>query len=96
MITGIVSRPVVAHSLSSVTPSVSGIQMSSSTRSGRMRCARGARLRRVFRQLDGVAFVVEDFREQVADAQFVIDHQDVCHVVPRLLLAARVSDGRCC
>ena len=37
MITGIVSRPEAPHSLSSVMPSTSGIQMSSSTRSGRMR-----------------------------------------------------------
>ena len=37
MMTGMVSRPAVDHSLSSVTPSVSGIQMSSSTRSGRAR-----------------------------------------------------------
>jgi len=35
MTTGIVSMPAVAHSLSSVMPSVSGIQMSSNTRSGR-------------------------------------------------------------
>src|SRR6267143_1371829 len=34
MITGIVSWPLAAHSFSSVTPSVSGIQMSSNTRSG--------------------------------------------------------------
>jgi hypothetical protein len=33
--TGIVRSPALAHSLSSVMPSVSGIQMSSSTRSGR-------------------------------------------------------------
>ena len=33
--TGMVSSPALAHSLSSVMPSVSGIQMSSSTRSGR-------------------------------------------------------------
>ena len=33
--TGMVSWPFAAHSLSSVMPSVSGIQMSSSTRSGR-------------------------------------------------------------
>ena len=37
MITGMVRAPVEAHSLSSVTPSVSGIQMSSKTRSGRSR-----------------------------------------------------------
>ena len=34
--TGIVSSPALAHSLRSVMPSVSGIQMSSSTRSGRV------------------------------------------------------------
>ena len=33
MSTGMVSAPFMAHSLSRVTPSVSGIQMSSSTRS---------------------------------------------------------------
>jgi hypothetical protein len=37
MITGIVSCAVDAHSFSSVMPSTSGIQMSSSTRSGRIR-----------------------------------------------------------
>jgi len=35
MITGMDSKPLLAHSLSKLTPSVSGIQMSSSTRSGR-------------------------------------------------------------
>ena len=42
--TGMVSWPLAAHSLSSVMPSVSGIQMSSSTRSGRAasRAARAA------------------------------------------------------
>ena len=35
--TGMVSWPLAAHSFSSVMPSVSGIQMSSSTRSGRPR-----------------------------------------------------------
>ena len=42
MITGMVSCPLVAHSFRSVIPSASGIQMSSSTRSGRPR-AREAR-----------------------------------------------------
>src|SRR5438094_9729151 len=37
MTTGMVSCPLAAHSLSSVIPSVSGIQMSSRTRSGRAR-----------------------------------------------------------
>ena len=37
MITGIVSCAVEPHSFSSVMPSTSGIQMSSSTRSGRIR-----------------------------------------------------------
>ena len=43
--TGIVSWPAAAHSRSSVTPSVSGIQMSSSTSAGccRARYARAAR-----------------------------------------------------
>ena len=40
MITGMLSRPLADHSLSSVMPSVSGIQMSSSTRSGRWRSRR--------------------------------------------------------
>ena len=39
----------------------------------------------VLRQLDGVSFVVEDFREQVAYAQFVVDHQYVCHFFPENL-----------
>ena len=69
------------HSFSSVTPSVSGIQMSSSTRSGRARCARRAGLGGVLGQFDVVALVVEDFGEQVPDAQLVVDHQYVCHVL---------------
>ena len=40
MMTGIDSWPPAAHSFSSVTPSVSGIQMSSSTRSGVSLCRR--------------------------------------------------------
>jgi FixJ family two-component response regulator len=47
MITGIVSWPCDAHSFSSVTPSVSGIQMSSSTRSSCSRC-RAARAAAAF------------------------------------------------
>src|SRR5438477_419071 len=42
MITGMVSWPPVAHSLRSVIPSASGIQISSNTRSGRL-CARNER-----------------------------------------------------
>jgi hypothetical protein len=38
--TGMVSWPLAAHSLSSVMPSASGIQISSSTRSGRARSRR--------------------------------------------------------
>ena len=45
--TGIVSWPAAAHSRSSVTPSVSGIQMSSSTSAGCCSHAIGARRRRV-------------------------------------------------
>ena len=47
MITGMSSKPCEAHSLSSVTPSVSGIQMSSSTTSGRW-AARNARAAAAF------------------------------------------------
>ena len=79
MITGIVSWPVEPHSFSSVMPSTSGIQMSSSTRSGRMRSRHGARLRRVLGQLDGVAFVGEDLRQQRPDAQFVVDDKNGGH-----------------
>jgi hypothetical protein len=93
MMTGMVSRPVVDHSLSRVTPSVSGIQMSSSTRSGRVRLRGGAGLRGVFGQFDVVAFVVQDFREQVADAQLVVYHQYVCHVEVRFL---QVRLAACC
>ena len=57
MTTGMVSRLVVAHSLSSVTPSVSGIQMSSSTRSGRARRRAPPRFPGVLGELDVVAFV---------------------------------------
>jgi len=47
MMTGMSSRSWAAHSLSSVTPSVSGIQISSRTTSGRL-AARSARAAEAF------------------------------------------------
>ena len=41
--------------------------------------AAGARLRGVLRQLDRVAFVGEDLRQQRADAQFVVDDKNGGH-----------------
>ena len=76
MTTGIVSWPIAPHSRSSVTPSVSGIQMSSSTSAGCWRCAVRARFARVFRERDAIAFVLQDLRQQFADADFVVDDQD--------------------
>ena len=77
--TGMVSWPFAAHSLSRVMPSVSGIQMSSSTRSGRS-AARSARAALgVFRQLHRVTLVGEDLRQQFADADFVVDDQYLRH-----------------
>ena len=43
--------------------------------------SRFTRLRCVLGQLHLVAFIKQDFREQIADAQFVVHHQNVCHVV---------------
>ena len=71
-------------------PSTSGIQMSSSTRSGRSALAAGAGLRGVFGQLDGVAFVGQDLRQQGADAEFVVDYKNGCHGV----LSAPARGGR--
>jgi hypothetical protein len=65
--------------LSSVTPSVSGIQISSSTRSGAP-CGTG------FARLLGVSASVlhvlrrSDFREQLADTHFIVHYQNVCHL----------------
>ena len=39
-----------------------------------------AGLRGVFRQVHTVALVVQDFRQQVANAKFIVDHQNICHV----------------
>jgi hypothetical protein len=41
--------------------------------------AGSAGLRGVFCEFDLMALVIEDFRQQVAYAQFVVDHQYVCH-----------------
>ena len=87
MITGMSSMPWEAHSPSRLTPSVSGIQMSSNTRSGRMR-RRGARLRRVFGQFDRVSFVVKDFRQEFANTDFVVNHQDSGHKASTYCVAA--------
>jgi hypothetical protein len=78
MMTGMVRRPLPAHSLSSVTPSVSGIQMSSSTRSYTL-ATRALRAWVAFSASPRCALVVQDFRQQVPNAQFVVDHQNVCH-----------------
>ena len=48
------------------------------------------RLGRVFGQFDRVTFVIEDFREQVPDAQFVVHYQNRCHgslCFPRSMLS---------
>jgi hypothetical protein len=74
--TGMVSRPLPAHSLSSVMPSMSGIQMSSSTRSGAL-LARRARRLRVLRQPHAIALVAQDLEEELADADFVVDDEDL-------------------
>ena len=79
MITGMVSCDVVPHSLSRLMPSTSGIQMSSSTRSGRMR-SRTARACAAFSASSTrVAFVGQDLGQQAADAQFVVHHKNDCH-----------------
>jgi hypothetical protein len=46
---------------------------------GTQAIAAGARLGSVFGQLDVVAFVREDFRQQGADAQLVIDYKNGGH-----------------
>ena len=79
MTTGIVSWPLAAHSLSSVMPSVSGIQMSSSTRSGRCALAQARARLRVLGKQHLVALLGEDLREQLADADLVIDDHDLRH-----------------
>jgi hypothetical protein len=77
MMTGMVRRPP-AHSLSSVTPSVSGIQMSSSTRSYTL----ATRALRAWVAFSPVHAVPSSFRisdSKIPDPQFVVDHQNVCH-----------------
>jgi hypothetical protein len=64
--------------LSSVTPSTSGIQMSSSTRSGAA-LAHLPRLGGVLGQLDRVPLVGEDLGQQGPDAELVVDYQNGCH-----------------
>jgi hypothetical protein len=75
--TGMVSSPLPAHSFRSVMPSVSGIQMSRSTRSGRISLRAERAGLRVLRKTHAVAFVPQDFEEQFADADFVVDDEDL-------------------
>ena len=77
MTTGQPSVAAADHSRSSVMPSTSGIQMSSSTRSGTWRRARGARLRGVGGHVHLVALLGKDLLQQAADVGFVIDDQNV-------------------
>src|SRR6185369_6095969 len=46
---------------------------------GAQALAAGARLRCVFGELDAVAFVGEDFRQEGADAQFIVDNKNGGH-----------------
>ena len=75
--TGIVSCPDAPHSRSSVTPSVSGIQMSSSTSAGCCRARYARASMRVLGERDAIALVLQDLGEQLADADLVVDDQDV-------------------
>jgi hypothetical protein len=77
--TGMFSWPLAAHSLSRLMPSVSGIQMSSSTRSGRCCVARCARRGGVLGEQDVVPLVAQDLGEQFADADFVVNDENLCH-----------------
>ena len=92
--TGIVSRPAAAHSLSSVMPSVSGIQMSSSTRSGRIPRAGSARVCGVLGQPHAVALVAQDLEEQLADADFVVDDEDLVRRASRGLHGGGLREGQ--
>ena len=76
MTTGQSSRGSADHSRSSVMPSVSGIQMSSSTRSGALARARGARLAGVGGHIHFVALLGEDLLQQPADVRLIVDHQN--------------------
>jgi hypothetical protein len=91
MITGIVSSPVAPHSLSSVMPSTSGIQMSSSTRSGR----NDSRTSRACAAFSATSTVwpssVEDLRQQGPDAQLVVYNQNRCHARSVHLRASRIA-----
>ncbi len=60
-------------------PSVSGIQMSSSTRSGRTAAADQARLAGVLGQPDLVALLAQDLRQQLPDPDLVVDDQYLAH-----------------
>ena len=76
MTTGQPLAALVDHSRSSVMPSTSGIQMSSSTRSGVWRSARRARLRGIGGDVHLVALLGKDLLEKAADVRLVIDNQD--------------------
>ena len=95
MTTGIVSWPSTPHSRSSVTPSVSGIQMSSSTSAGCWRCAVRARFACVLGERDAVALVLQDLGQQLADADFVVDDQDFARLRHSRIRHASASLDRC-
>src|ERR1035437_3419516 len=56
--------------------------------------ARRSCLLGVLRQLDVVAFVVEDFHEEIADAELIVDHQYVCHVYASFLEFVSAPEGQ--
>jgi hypothetical protein len=95
MITGMVSsaggRPLLEqrHAIGVGHPDVEQNQVGAVAQSG------GAGLGGVFGHFDRVAFVVEDFLQQVADAKLVINHQNVCHDFLRRPLPFRAAAIGC-
>jgi hypothetical protein len=78
MTTGMLSRPVAplleqGDAVDIGHPDVEQHQIGPHALAGR------TGLRSVFRQLDGVAFVGQDFREQGTDAHLVVDYKYRCH-----------------
>ena len=74
-------------------PSVSGIQMSSSTRSGRISLRAERAVCGVLGEAHAVALVAQDLEEQFADADFVVDDEDLVRGHARWLLGG-LRSGR--
>ena len=52
------------------------------------------RLGGVFSQLNLMPFVVQNLKQEIADAEFVVNHQDCCHIAVSVQVELRICESK--